>query len=123
MVSRPAVRQPAQQPAALLYGPGHRIVHANAAFVAEFGALPIGVPAAEALVDLPPIVLEVVERVIAAGRPLACWLEVRGVRRRLTVAPRIDLEDGEVYGVALRLATVDQAPGRTDLRRRPGSGR
>lgn len=102
-----------QQPVALLYEPGHRIVHANAAFIAEFGdpdeaapdrILPIGVPAAEALVDVPPVVLDVVDRVLASGRPLATWIEVRGTRRRLTVAPRSDPETGEVYGVALRLA-------------------
>ena len=92
------------QPVALLYGPGHRIVHANPAFVAEFGPMPVGVPASEALLDLPPIVLEVVERAIAEGRPLAAWVTIRGSRRRLTVAPRTDPETGEVYGVALRLA-------------------
>ena len=95
------------QPAALLYGPGHKIVYANSAFVAEFGALPIGIPASEALLDLPPIVLDVVERVVAEGRPLACWVQVSGRRRRLTVAPRADVETGEVYGVALRLATAE----------------
>jgi hypothetical protein len=94
----------AAQPVALLYGRGHKVVHANPAFVAEFGAVPIGVPAAEALLDLPPIVLEIVERVIAEARPLAAWVTVRGARRRLTVAPRADPETGEVYGVALRLA-------------------
>jgi hypothetical protein len=109
----------AQQPVALLYGPGHRIVHANAAFLAEFGdrdaaprgfagsarpVLPMGVPAAEALIDIPPIVLEVVDRVLSSGRPLATWVNVRGSRRRLTVAPRSDPETAEVYGVALRLA-------------------
>ena len=102
-----------QQPVALLYEPGHRIVHANAAFIAEFGdrddtthghVLPIGVPAAEALLDIPPVVIEVVDRVLASGRPLATWVAVRGSRRRLTVAPRSDPETGEVYGVALRLA-------------------
>jgi len=93
------------QPAALLYGPGHRIVHANAAFTSEFGIVPIGVPASEALVDLPPIVFEIVGRVIASGRPLAAWVEIWGARRRLTVAPRTDVETGEVYGVALGLAT------------------
>lgn len=93
----------AVQPAALLYGPGHRIVHTNAAFIAEFGVVPMGVPASEALVDLPPVVLEVVDRVLASGRPLASWVTVRGSRRRLTVAPRTDPETGEVYGVALGL--------------------
>jgi hypothetical protein len=92
------------QPVALLYGPGHKVVHANAAFTTEFGLIPIGVPASEALVDWPPIVLDVVERAIAGGRPLAAWVTVHGNRRRLTVAPRSDPETGEVYGVALRLA-------------------
>lgn len=100
----PAAPPLSQQPAALLYGPGHKVVHANAAFVAEFGLVPIGVPAAEALLDLPPIVLAVVDRVIASGRPLATWVTVRGTRRRLIVAPRSDIETGEVYGVAIRLA-------------------
>ncbi|MBI3750801.1 MAG: hypothetical protein HY263_03975 [Chloroflexi bacterium] len=93
-----------QQPVALLLGLGHKVVHANPAFVAEFGIIPIGVPAAEALLDLPPLVLEVADRVLASGRPLATWVTVRGVRRRLTVAPRTDVETGEVYGVAIRLA-------------------
>ena len=96
-----------QQPVALLYGPGHRVVHANAAFVAEFGTLPIGVPASEALLDFPPRVLEVVERSMSTGRPLATTVEIRGVRRRLTVAPRTDPETGEVYGVAIRLVVAD----------------
>jgi hypothetical protein len=101
------------QPVALLYGPGHRIVHANPAFVAEFGdggSIPVGVPASEALVDIPRLILEVAERVLASGRPLATWVVVRGTRRRLTVAPRTDPETGEVYGVALRLAAAEERP-------------
>jgi hypothetical protein len=94
----------AQQPVALLYGPGHRIVHTNPAFVAEFGVIPIGVPASEALVEWPPVVLEVVDRVLTGRRPLAAWVTVQGSRRRLTVAPRADPETHEIYGVALRLA-------------------
>jgi hypothetical protein len=93
------------QPVALLYEPGHRIVHANAAFIAEFGVIPIGVPASEALIDVPAVVFEIVDRVIVSGRPLAAWVEVRGARRRLTVAPRADPETAEVYGVALGLAS------------------
>jgi hypothetical protein len=55
---------------------------------------------------LPPLVFEVADRVLESGRPLACWLEVAGRRRRLTVAPRTDPETGEIYGVAIRLATA-----------------
>jgi len=94
----------AQQPTALLYGPGQRIVHGNPAFVAEFGPVAVGLPAREALVGLPSLVFDVADRVLTGGRPLACWLEVAGSRRRLTVAPRRDPETGEVYGVAIRLA-------------------
>lgn len=93
-----------QQPAALLYGPGQRIVHGNAAFVAEFGERALGLPAREALLDVPPAFFDVVDRVRDEGRPLACWLAIAGKRRRLTVAPRRDPEDGSVYGAAIRLA-------------------
>ena len=95
-----------QQPTALLYGPGLRIVHGNPAFLAEFGPVAVGLPAREALVGLPPLVFEVADRVLGVGRPLACWLQVAGSRRRLTVAPRRDPETGEVYGVAIRLASA-----------------
>jgi hypothetical protein len=88
---------------ALLHGTGQRIVHGNPAFVAEFGGGLVGLPAREVLVGLPARAFEVVDRVLASGRPLACWLDVRGERRRLTVAPRTDPETGEVYGVALRV--------------------
>ena len=93
-----------QQPVALLYGPGLRIVHTNPAFAAEFGLHVLGMPAREALLELPAEALHVIDRVLASGRPLACWLEIGGERRRLTVAPRRDPEDGEIYGVAIRLA-------------------
>ena len=89
---------------ALLHGTGQRIVHGNPAFVAEFGGGLVGLPAREVLVGLPARAFEVVDRVLASGRPLACWLEVRGERRRLTVAARTDPETGEVYGVAIRVA-------------------
>jgi hypothetical protein len=99
-VGRPAA---AQQPVALLHGPGQRIAHGNPAFVAEFGQA-VGLPAREVMVGVPSRAFEVAERVLASGRPLACWLVVAGERRRLTVAPRRDPETDEVYGVAIRLA-------------------
>jgi len=95
-----------QQPVALLYGPGQRIVHANPAFIEEFGPWAVGLPAREALVGMPALVFDVADRVRGSGRPLACWLEVAGSRRRLTVAPRRDPETDEVYGVAIRLASA-----------------
>jgi hypothetical protein len=104
--SSPRTRPTAQQPAALLYGPGQRIVHGNPAFVAEFGSV-VGFPAREVLMGVPTTLFDVVDRVLEAARPLACWLEVAGERRRLTVAPRRDPETGEIYGVAIRLAKQD----------------
>ena len=102
--ARSGARASEPQPVALLYGPGLRIVHGNPAFVAEFGQTAVGLPAREALVDLPVRVFEVVDLVLNGGRPLACWLVVAGRRRRLTASPRVDPENGEVYGVAIRLA-------------------
>ena len=93
-----------QQPVALLYGRGRQIVHANPAFVAEFGAC-TGMPAEEALVGMPRRVFDVVDRAFETARPVATWVTIAGTRRRLTVAPRTDLETGEIYGVAIRLAT------------------
>jgi hypothetical protein len=71
--------------------------------VAEFGAA-IGSPAREVMVDVPPRLFEVVDRVYQEGKPLATWVEVAGERRRLTVSPRRDPENDEIYGVAVRLA-------------------
>jgi hypothetical protein len=94
------------QPAALLYGPAQLIVHGNPPFVAEFGEAVLGLPAAEALLALPPEAFEVFRRVYVRGTPLAAWIEVSGERRRLVAAPRRDVESGEVYGLAIRLAST-----------------
>ena len=102
--ARAGARASEPQPVALLYGPGHRIVHGNPAFVAEFGPMAVGLPAREALVALPPRVFEVIDLVLTGGRALATWVEVAGERRRLTVTPRRDPENDEIYGVAIRLA-------------------
>lgn len=97
----------AQQPVALLYGRGRLIVHGNPAFVAEFGGGCLGLPATEALPDWPRRVFEVIDRAYDAGKPVAAWVSVGGARRRLTVAPRADVETREVYGVAIRLAAAE----------------
>src|SRR5829696_5572734 len=96
--SEPAIPRPAadQQPVALLYGTGHRIVHGNPAFIAEFGPMAVGLPAREALVGLPPRVFEVVDLVLTGGRPLAPWVEVAGERRRLSFKPRPATENDEI---------------------------
>jgi hypothetical protein len=98
------------QPVALLYGRGRLIVHANPAFVVEFGATCLGLPAAEALPSWPRRAFEVIDRAWDARRPLATWVSVVGRRRRLIVAPRADEETGEVYGVAIRLAEEAAPP-------------
>jgi hypothetical protein len=95
---------------ALLYGRGHLIVHGNPAFLAEFGAGVVGLPATEALPDWPSRVFHAVDRAFETGNPVAAWVTIAGARRRLTVAPRTDVETGEIYGVAIRLATEEPAP-------------
>ncbi|HEX5240773.1 MAG TPA: hypothetical protein VFW20_07240 [Candidatus Limnocylindrales bacterium] len=92
------------QPVALLYGPGHLIVHGNPPFLAEFGESAVGLPASEVLISLPGIAFDVIQRVYVRGTPLACWIEVSGERRRLTAAPRRDPETKDVYGVAIRIS-------------------
>ncbi len=92
-----------QNPAALLYGPAHVVVHGNPPFVAEFGDAAVGLPAAEALLDLPRAAFQLMDRVFDEGRPLALWITVRGARRRLTVIEKRDVGTGEVYGIAMHL--------------------
>ncbi len=99
-----------QRPVALLYGPGHVIVHGNPPFLAEFGRESVGLPAVEALLDLPPAAFNLMDLVYRQRRPLATRLTVRGSPRRLTVVPKTDIETGEVYGLAVRLAP-EEAPG------------
>ncbi|MEA2674141.1 MAG: hypothetical protein QOI92_1333 [Chloroflexota bacterium] len=85
------------------------IVHANPAFVVEFGATSLGLPATEALPDWPRRVFDVIDRAVDTARPVAAWVTIAGTRRRLTVAPRTDVETGEIYGVAIRLATAESS--------------
>lgn len=98
-----------QRPAALLYGPGHTIVHGNAPFRALFGSGSLGLPAAEALIDLPRAAFELMDFVYRDGRPLARAIAFRGATWRLTIGERRDIVTGEVYGIAIRLA-----PGKAD---------
>ena len=94
---------PIQHPAALLHGPGHVVVHGNAPFRELFGDGPLGLPAAEALLDLPRAAFELMDLVFREGRPRARWISMRGDAWRLTVAERSDLGTGEVYGIAVHL--------------------
>ena len=94
---------PVQHPAAMLYGPGHVIVHGNPPFRELFGVGWQGLPAAEALLDLPRAAFELMDLVYREGRPLARWITLRGAPWRLTVAERRDLGTGDVYGIAIHL--------------------
>ncbi len=94
---------PVQNPAGLLYGRGHVVVYGNPPFRELFGAEIVGLPAAEALLDLPRGAFALMDLVYREGRPLARRITLRGSSWRLTVAPRRDIADGEVYGIAMHL--------------------
>ena len=85
------------------YGPGHLVMYANQAFEAEFGRSCLGQPAREVMLDLPAAAFEVMDLVYRDGKPLARTIHVRGGSRRIVVAPRIDPESGEIYGVVTHL--------------------
>ena len=92
-----------QHPAAMLYGPGHVVVHGNPPFRELFGAGWLGLPAAEALLDLTRDAFDLMDLVYRDGRPLARWITLRGAPWRLTIAERRDPETGDVYGIAIHL--------------------
>lgn len=105
----------APRPAAMLYGPGHVIVHGNPAFLAEFGAACLGLPAAEALLRLPARAFELMDLAYREGRSVAGWIRVDGEPRRLVVAVRRDIETAEVYGIAIHVVPAAPAlAGRAD---------
>lgn len=99
-----AARRP--YPAAFHLGAGHLIVHGNAAFMAAFGPGCVGQPAREALLDLPPAAFELMDMVYRIGKPLACRIDTPTGERRLVVAPRLDAQTGEPYGVTSHLRPV-----------------
>lgn len=101
-----------RRPAAMCLGAGHIVVFGNPAFVAAFGAASVGVPAREGLLSLPSAGLAVLDAVFARGRPLARWIRWAGAEWRLTVAPRVDIETGAVYGVSMHLRARSDELGR-----------
>ena len=90
-------------PAAFHVGPGHMIVHGNAAFVELFGPRCVGQPAREALIGLPTEAFELMDEVYRGGKPLARRIVTTWGVRRLVVAARQDPETGETYGVMTHL--------------------
>jgi hypothetical protein len=99
---------PTQHPAGLLYGRGHVVVHGNPPFRELFGAGIVGLPAAEALLALPRTAFALMYLVYREGRPLAGRITLRASPWRLTIAPRRDIGDGEVYGIAVHLVRVGE---------------
>jgi PAS domain-containing protein len=90
-------------PGAFHYGPGHLVMYANPAFEAAFGRSCLGQPAREVMLDLPAAAFEVMDLVYRDGKPLARTIKGPGGSRRIVVAPRVDPESGEVYGVVTHL--------------------
>jgi hypothetical protein len=97
-------------PAAFHWGPGHVIVYGNPAFLAAYGPTCLGLPAREALLDLPPEAFELMDHVLREGRALARRLQISESERRLVVVPRRDPE-GEAYGLTTHLVAVAAATG------------
>ena len=98
------------RPAAVCFGPGHVVMHGNPAFIAVFGEVAVGLPAREILVDLPGAAFELMDAVFCGGRPLATWLHKDDEDWRFTVAPRIDPETHETYGVTFHLRARSDVP-------------
>jgi hypothetical protein len=99
-----------RRPAGFCRGPGHVVVYGNAAFIATYGATAVGMPAREAMVDLPSAAFALLDTVLGRGKPLARWVRIEGQDWRMTAAPRIDLGTGEVYGVAFHLRARGDTP-------------
>ncbi len=97
-------------PAAFHYGPAHVIMHGNPAFLELFGQASVGVPAREAMAELPRAAFELMDRVYREGRPLARSVTTPAGERRLVVVPRRDPETRETYGVATHLRPPKPRP-------------
>ena len=85
-------------------------MHGNPAFVESFGPRSVGMPAREVMVDLPAAAFEMMDTVLDRGTPLATWLHRSDEDWRLTVAPRIDPETGETYGITFHLRARSDVP-------------
>jgi hypothetical protein len=99
-----------QRPAGLCAGPGHMVVYGNPALRAAFGDVSVGLPAREGILGLPTEAFVLLDAVYARGKPLARWIDRDDEAWRMTAAPRIDPETGEVYGVAFHLRERSDLP-------------
>ena len=100
----------ARRPAGFATGAGHVVVYGNLAFRTMFGESAVGLPARETMLDLPHEAFELLDAVLADGRPLARWIERPDQTWRLTAIPRRDAETGDVYGVAFHLRARSDLP-------------
>ncbi len=98
------------RPAGICSGAGHVVVHGNPAFVAAYGQHAVGLPAREAMLDMPADGFAVLDATFRGGRPLARWILRDGGEWRLTVSPRLDPESGLVYGVRFHLRARSDLP-------------
>ncbi len=105
-----AVDEAMMRPAGMCHGAGHLVVYGNPAFVSWFGAECVGLPAREALVELPPEAFALMDAVLRRRRPLARWIRLCDADWRMTVAPRLDPETGDAYGVSFHLRARSDAP-------------
>lgn len=94
---------PSMRPAGLATGPGHVVVYGNPAFREMFGAIAVGLPARESMLDLPSEAFALLDAVFVGGRPLARWVRRGAEEWRLTAMPRRDAATDEVDGVAFHL--------------------
>ena len=101
---------PERRPAGLATGAGHVVVYGNPAFRAMFGAASVGLPAREGMLDLPGAAFDLLDRVLATGRPLARWISRDGTDWRLTAMPRREPGSDAAYGVAFHLRRRDDLP-------------
>jgi hypothetical protein len=85
-------------------------MHGNPAMIEAFGERSVGLPAREAMIGLPPEAFELMDVVFDSGRPFARWITRDGGEWRMTVAPRVDPETREVYGVRIHLRERSDQP-------------
>ena len=109
-VPTPVVGAPERRPAGFCRGAGHLVGYGNPAFVATFGPAAVGMPARESLVELPAGAFALLDAVLACGKPLARWIRFAGADWRMTVTPRVDPGNGEVYGVVFHLRARSDVP-------------
>ncbi len=86
------------------------VVYGNPALRAAFGDVSVGLPAREGILGLPAAAFELLDAVFVGGKPLARWIDRDDEAWRMTAAPRVDPETGQVYGVSFHLREKTDLP-------------